>query len=569
MAGRGDAGGAPVTVFRGGRVVTGDAAGSRASAVAVVGGLVVAVGGDDAVAPYLERADEVVDLGGRALLPGFLDAHAHPVNGGVERARCDLTAHEDAAAYLAAIGEYAARHPEREWVLGGGWSMDAFPGGRPDNRRLDEIVGTRPVYLPNRDHHSAWVSSAALRRAGIDAATPDPAHGRIERDERGKPTGLLHEGAMDLVERVLPPTTRQEYDEGLRLAQEHLLSLGVVGWHDAWVPVPVPEPGAAGEAVQANVHETYLRAQRAGTLVARVSGALWWDRSWGKDDLPERLARLDAVRAEAEAAGDRYRVHSVKIMQDGVLETFTAALVEPYLDTCGCATANRGISFFDPAVLEAVVVALDAAGFDLHVHALGDLAVRDVLDAIAVARRQNGATSGRHHLAHLQVVQPGDVERFARLGVSANLQPLWACHEPQLDELAVPFLGGERAGRQYPFGELLRAGAHLAMGSDWPVSSPDPIAGIHVAVNRRAPGHGDVEPLGTGQALPLAVALRAYTAGSAWLNRVDDVTGSIRPGGAADLVVLDRDPFSGPPEAIADCRVHRTYVAGAAVHVAD
>lgn len=554
----------PVSVFRGGRVLTGDAA-RRASAVAVVDGRVGAVGGDDAVAPYLDRADEIVDLGGRALLPGFLDAHAHPVNAGVERARCDLTPLGDAAAYLAAVGEYVARHPEREWVLGGGWSMDAFPGGRPDNRRLDEVAGTRPVFLPNRDHHSAWVSSAALRRAGIDAGTPDPAHGRIERDGRGEPTGLLHEGAMDLVERVLPATTQGEYDEGLALAQEHLLSLGVVGWHDAWVPVP----GTDGEAVQATVHETYLRAQRAGTLVARVSGALWWDRSWGRDDLPERLARLDAVRRAAGDAGDRYRVHSVKIMQDGVLETFTAALVQPYLDACGCATANRGISFFEPAVLEAVVVALDRAGFDLHVHALGDLAVRDALDAIEAARRENGTGGGRHHLAHLQLVQPPDVERLARLGVSANLQPLWACHEPQLDELTVPFLGADRAGRQYPFGELRRAGVHLAMGSDWPVSNPDPIAGVHVAVNRKPPGNGDAEPLGAGQELPLAVALRAYTAGSAWLNRVDDVTGSIRPGAAADLVLLDRDPFSGPPEEIAACRVVRTYVAGVPVHATD
>jgi predicted amidohydrolase YtcJ len=554
----------PTTVFRNGRVFTADAARTWADAVAVEAGRVVAVGGDDAVAPFLSRADEVVDLDGRALLPGFLDAHAHPVVGGLERTRCDLAGTRDVDGYRNVIAGYAARHPGREWILGGGWSMESFPGGRPDRHLLDEVVPDRPVFLPNRDHHSAWLNSVALRRAGIDATTPDPADGRIERDADGAPTGLLHEGAMDLISPVLPADTQEEFDEGLREALRYLHSVGIVGWQDAVVRVD-HEPG------EPSVHTSYLRAQREGWLTARVSGALWWDRSCPPDAVPEQVARLAEVRRQAAAEGalhgDRYRVHSVKVMQDGVIETFTAAMVEPYLDRCGHPTGNHGISFLTPDTLRLATTALDAAGFDVHYHALGDRAVRDVLDAIEAARRANGTSGGRHMLAHLQVVQPDDIPRFRRLGAIANLQPLWATHEPQLDELALPFLGPERSCLLYPFGDLHRQGVTLVMGSDWPVSSPDPIAGIHVAVNRiidqAPPG---TPPMDLGQALPLSVAIAGYTAGSAWANRVDHVSGTIRTGRRGDLIVLDRDPFDGPTEQIARARVARTYVDGNLVY---
>jgi len=555
--------GAPLTVFRNGHVFTADAARSWASAVAVQDGRVVAVGGAEQIAPFLSTADEVVDLDGRLLLPGFLDAHAHPVNGGLERARCDLTGARTAAAYLDLIGGYAARHPEREWILGGGWAMEAFPGGRPDRHALDAVVADRPVFLPNRDHHSAWVNSAALARAGIDASTPDPADGRIERDAEGLPTGLLHEGAMELLAHVLPADTQEEYDEGLREALRYLHSLGLVGWQDAIVRVDGP-PGAP------SVHASYLRAQREGWLTARVSGALWWDRACPEDGVDAQVARLAQVRREVAAAGDRYRVHSVKVMQDGVIETFTAALLEPYLDRCGHPTDNLGLSFLPPQLLSRVTVALDGAGFDVHFHALGDRAVREVLDSIQAARAVNGSTGGRHQLAHLQVVHPDDVPRFRRLSAIANLQPLWATHEPQMDDLAIPFLGPVRSAQQYPFADLHRAGTTIVMGSDWPVTTPDPLAGIHVAVNRILDGAPpQTQPLEGGQSLPLSVALAAYTAGSAWVNRVEQLTGTVREGMRGDLVVLDRDPFDGPPEQIGRARVLRTYVDGRPVHVAD
>ncbi|MGW0250520.1 amidohydrolase [Nocardia goodfellowii] len=547
------------TVFRNGIVFRADAARTVASAVAVRHGTIVAIGGDAEIAPYRVGGADIVDLDGRMLLPGFIDAHAHPVMGGLERLRCDLTSGETIEDYLRTIGDYATAHPDDSWVTGGGWSMSAFPGGCPDRALLDTVVPDRPAFLPNRDHHSGWANSMALRLAGIDASTPDPADGRIERDATGEPTGTLHEGAMRMVERLIPAPTQADLDAALAEAQRYLHSLGVVGWQDALVKL---EPGAS-------VHETYLRAQRAGRLTARVTGALWWDRECRAGEIDDLVKEFAEARARAAELGTRYDAGTVKVMLDGVAETFTAAMLDPYLDACGCPTEHRGLSFLDAGTAREVVVALDAAGFQIHFHALGDRAVRDALDALDAAATVNGTADRRHQLAHLQLVDPGDLPRFQPLGAIANLQALWAAHEPQMDELTIPFLGPQRAARQYPFGELLRAGATLAMGSDWPVSTPDPLAAIHVAVNRIAHDAPAGTPaLGANQTLPLPVALSAYTAGSAWAARLDHTSGTIEVGRPADLVVLDRNPFAGPIEHIGATSVSRTYIGGRLVHQA-
>ncbi|MGW2741657.1 amidohydrolase [Streptomyces sp. NPDC001450] len=535
-------------LFTGGPVLTPDA--RSATAVAVIGGRITAVGRDE-VRELAGPRTEVVDLAGRLLLPGFQDAHVHPVPAGLELTQCDLSGRTTAEDTVAAVRAYAETYPEREWILGGGWSMEAFEGGTPTKELLDAVVPDRPVYLPNRDHHGAWVNSRALELAGVDRNTPDPADGRIERDASGEPSGTLQEGAMQLVGRLTPPATAADRLAALLHAQRHLHALGITAWQDALVGdfLGMDDPA-----------EAYLSAARDGSLTARVTGALWWDRERGAEQIPELAEK------RAASSHGRFRAGTVKLMLDGVAENHTAALLDPYLDRCGCATANRGKSFIDPAQLPKYVTELDALGFQCHFHALGDRAVRDALDAVEAARTANGPSDTRPHLAHLQVVHPDDVPRFARLGATANIQPLWAAHEPQMDELTIPFLGPERAAWQYPFGALLRSGARLAAGSDWPVSSPDPLQGIHVAVNR-------VEPGGTGpvflpdERLSLADALTAYTAGSAYVNHLDD-TGRVAVGALADLVVLDRDPFAGPPEAIAETSVALTYVGGERVYAA-
>jgi predicted amidohydrolase YtcJ len=538
-------------LFTGGPVLTPE--GRTATAVAVTGDRITAVGHDEVLDLRGPRT-EVVDLAGRLLLPGFQDAHIHPVPAGLELTQCDLTRAKTAKETVAAVRAYAAAHPEREWITGGGWSMEAFEGGTPTKELLDAVVPDRPVYLPNRDHHGAWVNSRALELAGITRHTPDPADGRIDRDASGsgEPSGTLQEGAMQLVGRLTPRATPADRLAALLHAQRHLHSLGITAWQDALVGtfLGMDDPSDA-----------YLTAARDGSLTARVVGSLWWDRERGAEQIPE------LVELRASLSHGRFRAGTVKLMLDGVAETGTAALLDPYLDKCGCATANRGTNFIEPAQLPKYVTELDALGFQCHFHALGDRAVRDALDAIEAARTANGPSDTRPHLAHLQVVHPDDVPRFARLGATANIQPLWAAHEPQMDELTIPFLGPERAAWQYPFGALLRSGARLAAGSDWPVSSPDPLEGIHVAVNRVAPDGEGARVFLPAERIGLTEALTAYTAGSAYVNHLDE-SGRVRVGALADLVVLDRDPFDRPLAEVAGTRVALTYVGGVGVYAA-
>ncbi|MFD0687261.1 amidohydrolase [Actinomadura fibrosa] len=539
-------------LFTNGRIMTmdGGPTAPRDGVLAVRDGRIAAVGGDE-VRDLAGPRTEVVDLWGRLLLPGFQDAHIHAVMGGVELGQCDLTGTTDPREYVRRVRAYADAHPEKEWITGSGWSMESFEGGVPTRDLLDAAVPDRPVYLTNRDHHGAWVNGRALELADVTARTPDPADGRVERDAAGAPVGMLQEGAMTLVGAHVPEPTARDRLAGLLRAQELLHGLGITAWQDALV---------AGTDGYPDTSDAYLAAASDGMLTATVVGALWWARGRGAEQIPDLLERRDRLTR------GRLRCSTIKIMQDGVAENFTAAMTGPYLDACGHATGNSGISFVDPAALREYVPALDALGFQVHFHALGDRAVREALDAVEAARAANGRRDTRPHLAHLQVVHPDDIPRFADLGATANIQPLWAAHEPQMDELTIPFLGPERAARQYPFRALARTGATLAAGSDWPVSSPDPIAGVHVAVNRVLPGE-DERPFLPEQALGLAEALAAYTAGSAYVNHLDD-TGSLRPGNRADLVVLDRDPFGGPAEAIGDTRVALTYVDGVRVHAA-
>jgi predicted amidohydrolase YtcJ len=544
-------------VLRGGHAYLVDAARSWAQAVAVAGGRIVAVGTDAEVSALTGPHTEVIDLAGRMLLPGFTDSHVHASGGGLERIRCDLAELHSRDDYLAAVRAYADSHPAVAWITGGGWSMDVFPGGVPSKEDLDRAVPGRPVFLSNRDHHAAWVNSRALALAGIDAATPDPADGRIERDARGEPSGALQEGAMNLVERAVPRPGLDEQVAGICEGQRYLHALGITAWQEAIVGDYAVVPDCFG---------AYLEAERRGLLTARVVGALWWQRGTG-------IGQLDGlVERRARAGHGRFRATSVKIMQDGVCENFTASMLAPYLDGHGHATPGAGASFFDPQELKAAVTAIDAQGFQVHFHAIGDRAVRETLDAVEAARTANGPGGGRHHVSHLQVVHPDDLPRFRALSVIANCQPLWACHEPQMTELTLPFLGPERGGWQYPFGSLARSGAQLSFGSDWPVSSPNPLWEIHTAVNRTVPpgypygGAGGDEPFLPAERIDLATALAAATIGSAYVNHAELETGSIEVGKQADLVVLDRDLFAHPAGEIALAQVDLTISGGAVVH---
>ena len=529
-------------VLTGGKVFTAEAALSIAEAVAVREGRIAWVGRATEAADHVGPGTRVLELDGRTVLPGFQDAHCHPAESGVELARCSLNDAHSREACLNAITRYSAEHPELEWVVGSGWSIDSFEHGTPSRADLDAILPDRPAFFDNRDGHGAWVNSRALALAGITRDTPDPSGGRIERDAAGEPQGTLHEHAMRLVADLLPPTTQDEWEAGIIRAQALYHELGITAWQDARIDDP-----------------TQLAAYRAvagrGDLTMRVEGNLLWDRARGVEQIDELLEK----RAQGQV--ERLRIRGGKIFADGVLENFTGALLEPYVDT-----DDYGMSMLTREELERAVVALDANGFQVHVHTIGDRAVRDALDAVEAAARANDRRDARHHFAHLQLVHPDDLPRFSELGVVANVSPLWACSSGYVDELTVPFIGAQRSARMYPFGSLLRAGSRLAFGSDWSVSTPDPLPQLEVAVTRISPETRDREPLLAEEAIDLPTALRTFTSGSAYANFLDAETGTIEPGKLADLVVLDRDildPGAGP---LGDARVLLPLSEGEAVH---
>ena len=507
-----------------------------AEAVAVAGGRIVAIGSDAEVRMLVGRRTEVVELDGESLLPGFQDAHIHPIEGGLLDDLCNLHDAIDASDCLATVSAYASSHPRRPWVLGSGWPLTAFPRGEPTRDVLDEIVPDRPALLESNDGHCAWVNARALELAGIDRSTPDPPDGRIVRDAHGAPAGTLLDGAVNLVLAAVPAPTHEELVAGLRTAQARLHRLGITAWQDANV-------GSANLAA-------YREAASAGWLTARVVGALWWERDAGL----EQVERFEEDRVAGRVG--RLRADSVKIMLDGILESRTAYLSAPYEGD-----DHRGTPFVEPEMLREAVIELDRRGFQAHFHAIGDGAVRLALDAVEAARIANGPSDHRHHIAHLETIHPDDIARFAALDVTANIQPFWAVDDDQMQDLRLPVLGPERARWQYSFGSLRRAGARLAGGSDWTVTTANPLLEIEVAVTRVDPGRRGSAPFLPDERLTLDEALAAFTLGTAWVNHLDRETGSIEVGKQADLVLLDRDlRAAGTP--IGEASVRDTFVAG-------
>ena len=518
-----------------GGLVFGGGEAPRPADIAVAGGRIVAVETD--LRRMRGARTEVIDADGGLVTPGFIDAHVHPVTGGRKLNEVSLDEWTDPDDALRRLADYAQAHPEREWIWGGGWSLEWFERGTPSAALLDQVLGDRPAFLYNRDGHGAWVNSKALELAGIDSHTADPRDGRIERDSEGAPQGTLHEGAMGLVERLLPKPSPSDWVEALRAGQDYLLSCGITGWQDA--------------EVQPEHEQAYVDLAGSDGLIGSVVGALWWEHDQGMEQVETLLGRRARM-----APG--YRPTTVKLMLDGIIENYTASMVEPYLDGAGNTTDNFGIDFIDPEGLIKIVATLDRLGFQCHFHTLGSAAVRSALNALEPIGGRN-----RHHLAHLQVIEPPDVSRFARLRAIANMQPLWACREPQMTDLTLPYLTERSATNQYPFGDLARAGVTLAMGSDWSVSTADVYQQLEVAVTRRHPRYRDREPLDPRQGLTLTQGLKAVTAGSALVNGLAGEAGEIKVGMAADLAVADRNPFVDGP--IGETKIKFTIKAGSVV----
>ncbi|HEY2789895.1 MAG TPA: amidohydrolase [Gaiellales bacterium] len=524
------------------------AGGRTADALAIEAGRIVAVGTGHDVESLHGPGTRVVDLGGAPVLPGFVDAHCHLGLSGLGTTQCDLEGSRGADEHLRRIAAYREAHPDREWVVGGGWSMNEFPGGLPTAAALDAVVPDRPAVLTNRDYHGAWVNSRALELAGITAATPDPAGGRIERDAHGAPLGTLQEQAMHLVLDRAPAPTHAERVAGIRAGQAYYHRLGITACQDA--------------LVDADWQRAYEDLASSGELGLRVRGALEWEPGRGEEQLPELVER------RASGTVGRLACGHVKFFHDGVVENRTAAMLDPYLDGGGRPTAEYGMDMYARADLERFVRLCDAAGFGVHIHTIGDRAVRESLDALEAAIRRNGRRDARHQLAHVQFAHPDDLPRFAALGVIANVTPLWARLEEYVTVLTVPFVSERAAAGMYPFASILRAGGALAFGSDWSVSTPDPLHQLATAVARVDPEGSASEPLLAGERLDLDAAIAAQTIGAAHACALDPVTGSIEPGKLGDLVVLDRDLHGLDPRDYLSARVLATLVEGEVVYTA-
>lgn len=529
-----------------GRVHVLDPDRSVVEALAIAGEKIVAVGSNDELFAFIGDGTRVVRLDGRMVLPGFHDAHVHPFSGGSAILSCSLSNLDTVTKVLERVRECAGRESiSGQWLVGSGWNLALFEDANPNKALLDEIVPERPVFLAGEDGHSAWVNSRALAEAGISAATLDPPLGVIERDEEtGEPTGTLRETAIGLVERLLPkPTAEQRMDAlatGIRYANQH----GITAFIDA--------------AVDADLLMAYQKLAEEGELSARVTASITYPPSVvagsaAFESLYERRGEFSAAGLDANA---------VKIFVDGVLEGETAALLEPYLDREG----HRGLLNFPAEALAAAVTRFDRDGVQIHLHAIGDRGVRVALDALEAAVQTNPPYARRHHVAHLQLIHEDDLSRFGELGVAANFQSLWAYPEPYITEINLPVVGQDRVDRMYPIGSVVRAGGTLVGGSDWPVSSINPLDAIQVAMTREDPV-GEVEGvLNERERVSLETMLAAYTANAARLMGRESVTGTIAVGKFADLVVLSDDLFDVAPDKIGDVSIEQTFYAGRVVY---
>ena len=548
-----------LTIFTGGTVIVDPSPANgtlTASAIAFRDGL-VAAHGDEAAALADEPGAEVIDLAGGTLAPAPGDGHAHPLLGGLEALGPRVREAADLRGILDAVATWKAAHPDAEWIVGASYDATFAEGGLFDARWLDEVTGDTPTVLRAWDYHTAWVNSAALAAGGITAATPDPPLGRIVRRDDGSPLGTLQEAAAnDFLAEVVPAVSLEQRVEALERATRGYAEQGTTWVQDAWVEL--------------DALPVYLAAAEAGRLHTRLNLAFRADPARWREQLDEFVAARDRVRSlgsdrrgadqqESDRPGaDRLTAETVKFFADGVVESHTAALIEPYADR----PDDRGLPNWTARELAAAATAFDAEGFQLHIHAIGDAANRDALDALDTAIRSNPARERHHVIAHVAVLDPADVARFAELDVIANFEPYWAQCDAVMRDLTIPHLGHPRDEWQYLIGSVHRSGATVSFGSDWPVTTHDWRPALATAITR----HSHTEPAAPAwlpdERIDAGTALAAYTSGIARQALAGADRGTLGVGRVADAVWLSADPLSIPPEAIADLTVLGTWLAG-------
>jgi len=516
-----------------------------AEAVAIKDGKIVAVGSSASVGKLRGASTRTVDLGGRLVLPAFGDAHVHPLFGALSRSRCPLQDGKTIEDYQALIAKCVAAVPGDGAVYGIGWSDALFPpNGIPRKELLDKVSTTRPLIFESTGGHTYWLNSKALEVAKITRDTKDPPNGTIDRDPAtGEPVGSLQEAAMDLVKPMIPPPSATEIQNSILYVADHFNSLGIVSWNDAGV-----EYDDNGGSPMVDAYKAVLDA---GKLTSHVAVSLKWKNERGMDQLPGLL------RAAERANSLGISTHTVKFYVDGVIPQKTAYMLAPYENSGD----ERGTPQIAPEVLKQAVTEVDGHGMHAFLHAIGDGGVRISLDAIEAARKANGAKPTHHMITHMNVVDPADQSRFGKLSTFAQFQPTWASWYDYMD-LTVAAIGPKRAEYIYPAGSIVRAGGKLAYGADWPVGGANPLEGIEVAITRRTAGDPNAKPLLPAEGVSLKEAIASHTINVAYVNGFDAVTGSIKTGKSADLVVLDKDIFNLPVYEISKTKVLVTLFEG-------
>ncbi len=526
-------------------MVTMNPAQPQANALAIRDGKIAFVGDNESAQKWVGEKTRVVRVAGATVLPGLIDSHIHAMSGALSLDSCTFADAQLSLAEVAAIiRECVARTPGEGWVVVQDLNAAGF---QADRKALDAVVPARPLLLWAADGHVGWANSAALSRAGITRSTPDPADGRIERDRKGEPTGFLVDEAMSLVSRLLEKPGPEQRERLLSRALRDIAATGITTFMEA---------NADAETVA-----TYVALASRKQLAPRVTFAL---ESAG-ESTDQEFARLKGLRELAQSQ-PQLRADIIKLFADGIIEypTQSAALLEPYRDASGRTGKNLGPLYHEPEELAQFVLRAANEGFGVHIHAIGDRAARVALDAFARARQEGSQRS--YSMAHLELVDAADFARFRELGVIASLQLQWAQPDNYTTEAVLPYIGPERRARLYPARSFIDAGATIAGGSDWNVSTFNPFEAMAVAVSRTNPQQPQRGVLGADQALKLSEMFAAYTINAARMLGRDAEIGSLQPGKAADVVVLDRTlNDSSSTEQIRGARVRTLFANGIVV----
>ena len=517
------------------------------TAIAIQDGLITLLGTNEEINRSIGEMTEVIDLKGKMMMPSFHDAHSHPVWSGVDQLKCVVSESYDIDIMQAQLKECLSSELTKEtgWIVGTQLNIGVFPSGNVDKSFLDKISKDIPIYVDAEDGHNGVANSKALEIAGISKETPNPENGIIEKDPlTGEPSGTLREpSAMNMVKSIMPKDSDGLYDKGLYFAQDLAHSFGIT----ASIAASVGERHMA----------TYKRAADRGDLELRIITCLeFGDTLFSQDPVTFE----EVYRNRTQYSDSRINVDCIKIFIDGVLEGQTGAVLEPYLGT-----DNYGQLYLEQEVLNAVVTRFDSENIQIHTHAIGDRAVRSTLDAFEYAISMNGKTDNRHHISHLQMIDEEDIPRFSELGVAANFQAAWALPDEYITEINTPELGIERVNRMYPIGSVFRANGLIVGGSDWAVSTMNPLVAIETAVRRQDPDDRVSGFLNKNESIDLTEMLKAYTINAAYLMHREEYTGSIEVGKAADLIILERNLYNIPVDEISEVKVLQTLLEGKTV----